>query len=300
MQNRSRLALIIGLGLFLALDGSAAPLPATNYIGTFVWTSDDPAQGGFSGLELSDDGLSFATISDRAVWTRGQIERDDQGRIVAVRTAPVARLYDRNGRHIRYPRADSEGIAVGPDGRTYLSFEGVSVARIMVFDDLSKPGKDLPRPPEFATLRDNASLESLAVDSKGTLYTLPEIPRGYGPLPVFRYRAGKWDKRITISRNPAFSPVGADFGPDGRFYLLERGFHGPLGFSSRVRSFVVQGDSFVDERIELQTAPGTHDNLEGISVWRNPAGDIRMTMISDDNFFFLQRTEIVEYGLRPQ
>jgi hypothetical protein len=299
MQKRTRLALIAGLGMFLALDGSAAPVTATNYISTYVWTSQDPAHGGFSGLELSDDGLSFAAVSDRGGWTHGRIERDEKGRIVSVRANPVMRLYDYDGRLIRYPRADSEGIAIGPDRKIYVSFEGVTVARIMVFSDLAKAGKDLPRPPEFGALRDNASLESLAIDQAGTLYTMAERPRGQGPLSVYRFKGGKWDNRMTITRNVAFDPVGADFGPDGRFYLLERGFHGPFGFSSRVRSFAISGDRFVDERIELQSQPSTHDNLEGISVWQGPDGDMRMTMVSDDNFFFLQRTEIVEYRVQP-
>ena len=37
--------------------------------------------------------------------------------------------------------------------------------------------------------------------------------------------------------------------------------------------------------------------MEGISVWRDAAGRTRVTLISDDNFFALQRTVIVEYLL---
>jgi len=41
----------------------------------------------------------------------------------------------------------------------------------------------------------------------------------------------------------------------------------------------------------------THDNLEGVSVWRDADGALRATLVSDDNFRFLQQTEIVEYLL---
>lgn len=300
MQKRTRLALIAGFGAILALDSSAAPLPAINFISTYIWHSDDPVHGGFSGLELSEDGMSFLALSDRAGWTHGQIERNADGRIVALRAVPVKRLLERNGRGMRHPRSDSEGLAVAPDGRVFMSFEGKGIARIMVFPDLAKPGHDIPKAPQFASLRDNAALEAVAVDAKGTLYTVPERPRGNVPLPIFRYSAGKWDHSLTLPRTKSFDPVGADFGPDGRFYLLERGFHGILGFSSRVRSFAATADAFTDERLELQTAATTHDNLEGISVWRDAKGDIRMTMISDDNFFWAQRTEIVEYLIRPR
>jgi hypothetical protein len=40
-----------------------------------------------------------------------------------------------------------------------------------------------------------------------------------------------------------------------------------------------------------------HDNLEGLSVWRDDQGVLHATMISDDNFIFVQQTQIVEYRL---
>ena len=300
MQKRTRLALIAGLVAVLALDGSAAPIPAPNYISTYVWHGNGPPHGGFSALELSDDGRSFTAISDRAGWSRGTIKRNAKGKIVGIKASPVIRLLENNGRLMRHPRSDSEGLAIAPDGRVFISFEGNALARVMVFPAVDKPGKDLPTPPEFASLRDNASLEALAIDGEGTLYTLPERPRGYGSLPVFRYKAGKWDHSLTLPRTFSMAPVGADFGPDGRFYLLERGFHGVLGFSSRVRSFSLTAQGFTDERLELQTTAATHDNLEGITVWRDAQGDIRITMISDDNFFWPQRTEFVEYRALPK
>ncbi len=68
-----------------------------------------------------------------------------------------------------------------------------------------------------------------------------------------------------------------------------------MGFRSRVRSFDLTGG---DERLELKTGIGTHDNLEGIEVWRDGGGHLRATMISDDNQLpLLQRTEFVDYRL---
>jgi hypothetical protein len=46
----------------------------------------------------------------------------------------------------------------------------------------------------------------------------------------------------------------------------------------------------------LETRLRRHDNLEGLSVWRDPAGRLRLTMLSDDNLRqWLQRTEFVDY-----
>ena len=79
----------------------------------------------------------------------------------------------------------------------------------------------------------------------------------------------------------------------GRLYLLERDFAG-IGFRSRVRRFAPDGTG---EEVLLETGIGVHDNLEGISVWRDDLSRIRLTMVSDDNFRFFQRTEFVEYAL---
>ena len=93
-------------------------------------------------------------------------------------------------------------------------------------------------------------------------------------------------------------PTGADFGPAGRLYLLERGFVG-LGFYSRIRAFTLNagGTKILSESLLLTTPVGTHDNMEGLSVWEDDQGRIRLTMISDDNFRFFQKTEMAEYVL---
>ena len=57
------------------------------------------------------------------------------------------------------------------------------------------------------------------------------------------------------------------------------------------------GDRVATEEELFASLPGVYDNLEGIAVWRDDAGGLHLTMISDDNFIFFQRTEIVEYDL---
>jgi hypothetical protein len=52
-----------------------------------------------------------------------------------------------------------------------------------------------------------------------------------------------------------------------------------------------------EEKMLLRKGIGIHDNLEGLAVWRDELDRIRLTMISDDNFRLVQRTEIVEYVL---
>ena len=79
-------------------------------------------------------------------------------------------------------------------------------------------------------------------------------------------------------------------------YVLERKF-GSVGFRTRLRRFTLSREGLAGGQILLNTALAQHDNLEGLSIWRDAAGALRATMISDDNFLWIQRTEIVEYRL---
>ena len=46
-----------------------------------------------------------------------------------------------------------------------------------------------------------------------------------------------------------------------------------------------------------QPAMAAFDNLEGLSVWIENTGELRLTLISDDNYQRFQKTQIVEFRL---
>lgn len=294
MPDRRHLALTIALVL------AAAPALATEveHLGTYIWReSPDPDFGGFSAVEIGADGSGFHALTDRAHLYWGRIDRDDAGRIRAM--VPIGKTNLRNHQGDPLPpgrRGDSEGMAIDDQGRIWISFEGID--RIAVYDHPEAPATPQPRPPKLRELRINSGFESLAIRDDGTLITMPERSLGPDqPFPVLYYRDGEWHQPYSLRRDQGWLPVASDFGPDGLFYLLERDFHGVLGFSSRVRRMALTDDGPSDEQILFETAPMRHDNLEGLSVWHD-GQDIRLTMISDDNFNFLQRTEVVEYRLR--
>ena len=289
---------LIGAGLvFLTLGSSAQPRSEAVYLGSFSWSLPQDGFGGFSGLELSEDGKSFVAITDKGSIVTGTINRKD-GRIAGIDARSLVPLRNIDGGALGRYEGDSEGLALRPDGRLYVSFENIH--RVWTYRDPTSEAAWLPRDPDFKNMQNNSSLEALAIDTDGALYTLPERSGQLSrPFPVYRYKDGAWTKPFSVPRRAEFLPVGADFGPDGRFYLLERHFSGIFGFLTRVRSFRIDGDRITDERTLLETGAGTHDNLERIAVWRDPAGDIRLTMISDDHFRAFQITEFVEYKL-PQ
>ncbi|KNG93817.1 esterase-like activity of phytase family protein [Pseudaestuariivita atlantica] len=290
------LPLIAAAGLAaLTLTGSAATPDKAVHHGSFRWSEPQDWFGGFSGLEVSDDGRTFTALTDRGLIVRGAFVRK-AGRIAGVRDTAMTPLRDPKGRVPKPFDRDSEGLAIRADGRLFVSFEGFHRVWVYLSDAAAAW---IPRHPDFKGMQGNSSLEALAVDAAGRLYTIPERSgKLTRPFPVYRYAGRKWSIPFTLPRRGGFLPVGADFGPDGRLYLLEREFTG-FGFRSRVRAFSLLEDRVSGEETLFTTFTRQHDNLEGIAVWRDDAGRIRLTMVSDDNFRRIQRTEFVEYALLP-
>ena len=293
MPRRAVVALILS---FLATASAAEP--RAEHLGSWTWETGVPGLYGFSAIDLSEDGARFTVMGDGGQIVRGRIHRVD-GVVAGLRQWTVTSLRGTTGGPLDRPYRDSEGLAIGADGMAYVSFEGNH--RVWSYPDLDGPARPLPLHRDWSRFPGNAGLEALAVDASGVLFAVPERSGGLTePFPVYRYRDGAWDIPFRIDRRGDFLPVGADFGPDGLFYLLERRFLGVLGLQSRVRRFAIEGDTIGQEQTLFETRPWTHDNLEGIAVWRDAEGFPRLTMISDDNGRApLQRTEFVEYRVLP-
>jgi len=299
MPGPRRALIAAAAGVWLSA-GASAPAPSevtVEYLGAHVWTGSDEDFGGFSGIEISADGRSYTALSDRGTVRWGSIDRDSQGRIRSLSTAGRARLQDSTGTKLKPGYlGDAEGLAIDSEGRMFVSFEGLD--RIARFDDPDGPAVRIPAGPDFGSLRRNAGLEALAVTPDGDLLTIPEDwSRDEPGFPVWRFRDGVWSTPFFIPRDNGWAPVGADVGPDGKLYVLERDFRGLRGFASRVRRYAFDEDSIGPPEPILETSLMQFDNLEGIAVWADGQG-IRLTMISDDNFLFVQRTELVEYRIR--
>lgn len=284
--------------LILALMLAALPARSegvrAEYLGTFEWNLPQRWFGGLSGIEVSADGRQMTIITDRGRILYAKVHGTD-GPIQDISLIRAVPLRAHSGAVLIGRIRDSEGLVVAPDGTVYVSFEGVH--RVSRYRQVDRASESLSRPRAFRLLPNNGGFEALAMDDLGRLLALPE--RGFdanGDIPVYRWADDEWTQPFCLPSDHAFLPVGADFGPDGRLYLLERAFN-IFGFRSRVRSWRIAGDRAADERLEIQTSTGTHDNLEGLSVWKDAQGRLRLTMVADDNFLFLQRTELVEYAL---
>lgn len=288
------------VALSLALCAGATPPPAlaaepARFLTSYVWDHEQVAFGGYSGIEISDDGREVILLSDRAHLVRGTITRH-QDRILGLVTSAAQPLEIAEGLLGDDPEMDSEGLALLPDGTLLVSLE--SDNRVLRFGP-GQPAQVLPSHPEIDAFATNAGAEALALTPEGAPCLTPEKSGALtAPFPLFCLQNGGWRVTALLPRRGGFLPTGADFDAKGRLYLLERAFDG-LGFSSRVRRFTPGNspDDGLAEETLLTTPTGEFDNLEGLAVWTGVDGRLRLTMISDDNFFPLQRTEIVEFAL---
>lgn len=274
--------------------GLTQDAPQARFLSSYHWTKERDDFGGYSGLTLAPDGGGFVLLSDRAHLIEGTIFRHGD-RIIGVRSAGIAPLEIPDTLLDRTFRRDTEGLAQDTRGGLYISLE--SNNRVI------RRGADgtwsvLPAYPGIDSLPNNRGLEALAIGPDDAVYAIPEMSDGLlQPFPVFRFRNGTgWDQPMSITRSKGYVPVGADVGPDGHLYVLERGFGG-FGFYSRVRRFDLSKDDATEGQVLLTSAVRRHDNLEGLAVWATTDGSLRLTMVSDDNFNVFQKTEIVEYAV---
>lgn len=274
-------------GLICASSAVADTLAPINL---FEWSTQSVV--GLSGLELSEDGLSFLAVSDRGWLLSGNLKRSE-GRIIDMHLEQLQPILGNDGLPVAARRtgdwSDAEGLAMAPDGRLWISFE--RWAHVASYDGPESPGGWIRDHPSFTSFSDNRQLEALALDPDGTLYAFSEEPLDHG-FPIYRLSGGKWDISGYIESNSGFAIVGADFARDGWLYLLERKLVLGIWWQNRIRRLHI-GDPGSVETLWVGTR-GEYKNLEGLAAWSDATG-VHLTAVSDDNGTHGEAIQFVDF-----
>jgi len=262
--------------------------------GAWVLRGDHPDFGGFSGLVVAGDRL--IAVSDMGWWFGATlIEGDGAQRLADARLAPM-----RDGEGDGYTKAggDAEGLTrLGP--RLAVSFERDH--RLMFLCETGRMGATI-QPRAFEQFRSNKGLEALATLPDGRLIVFAEGADD-GGVPVFLIDPAGGVTEARLPRAGSHSVTGADIGPDGRLYLVLREYSVLFGVGIRVMRYRLGADGLPlpasAETLAAFEATSGIGNMEGISLERGPDGDIRLWLISDNNFHSSQRTLLVRFEVLP-
>lgn len=263
---------------------------ALRVLGAWRLEANDARFGGWSDLRLQSDGEALV-ISDQGYWmafappsTAGEASV----RFGVMRDSMAAPLASKQ-------EADAEGLALLPDGRALVSFEGRH--RIDAYDltrrgflAAAAPGPNLAG---LARLGSNSGAEALTVLPDGRVFAGAEG----GELWVVRADATEpapMAQRLSLPLGWMLTAASAQ----GEMLYLVWRFFNPItrDLQADIRRCPLSGldtPPLRCERLAVLAAPFPVDNFESIEAEATPDG-VRLTILSDDNYSAQQRTVLVQ------
>lgn len=278
------------------------------FAGGLVLSSKHKHFGGLSGLHIAPDGETFTAHSDRGHWLRGKLKRDGD-RITGVENAAMAPMRGPDGRTLSAHKwFDTEALAV--DGENY--YVGVEranrILRYRISDGLTGRGIAIQTPNGVRKLPFNQGLEALAFVPKGmplagSLLAISELGLDEKGNILAFILGGAHPGVFTIKRIGSFEVSDAAISPSGHLVILERYFRFASGIHLRIRAIPlsdIKPGAVADGKILLEADNYFEiDNMEALAITTNAAGGIVLTLLSDDNFNFFQRTVLLRFVWRP-
>jgi len=288
-------------------DSTRVRFGALVFRGGLELTSPYREFGGVSAIRVDADGSGFLAVTDKGRWLRGRITYEGE-RPAGIADAEMAPVLGADGKPLAARGwYDTESIAID-GGTVWVGIERVN--QIVRFDygrqGLLARGRPIAFPPGIAKLPHNKGLECLVAAPKGlplagTLIAISE--RGLdadGNIKGFLV-GGPSAGEFAVKRSGEFDISDCAVTPTGDLLLLERSFSRLSGVAMRLRRIaltsvkpgaIIDGPALVEADMTYEI-----DNMEGLSVHRAPNGDVVLTLISDDNFAFYQRTLLLQFTL---
>nr|WP_246547693.1 esterase-like activity of phytase family protein [Ancylobacter defluvii] len=281
---------------------------AVEFRGGLALTSPDGNFGGLSGMALDATGDKLIALTDKGYWLSATLTSRD-GRPAGLANVRMAPLMATDGRNLdSRGLGDSESLAVTGEGVVVGIERRHEIWRFPGPDPLASKGKQLISFKGIADLGFNEGIEALAAPPAGKPAALIAIaeqdPKDPSLLPGFLF--SPLDKpvlvgRFAIERIDEFSATDMSVGPDGKVYLLERRYDPLRGVAMRIRRFelaqLVDGARLSGDVLMEAHRAAAIDNMEALAVTRDAAGEIVLTVLSDDNFSPLQRTVLLRFAV---
>lgn len=291
-----------------ALGSNETRFGALEFVGGLELSAQDRRFGQFSAIRFLSPGNEFIGVGDHGYWFRGRIERDGNQVPRNVRGFSLQAMVDADGNVVHAKEdKDAEGLEVH-DGIATVAFE--RAARVAEYtisaDGMGGPLREIDFVVPRNELRYNQGFETVArapgdgslagarivvaersIDPEGNIFAaIVEGPR----RGIFKVR-----------RSNDFDVTDGVFLPDGDLLLLERRFSIAQGVAMRLRR--IEGESLapgavVDGPVLMQADLAYRiDNMEGLDIWQREDGATIVSLVSDDNQSFLQRTIYLEFVL---
>jgi hypothetical protein len=288
-------------------NASRVRFGALEFRGGLVLKSSERAFGGISGLRLDADGAHFLAVTDNGSWLRGRITYRD-GHPSGIADAEMAPLLGQDGKPLAARGwFDAESLE-NIDGTLYVGLERVE--QIVRFnyarDGLAAHGEPLPVPADFKTFKFNKSLECLAMPRAGsplagTLIAVTERSLDANGNHRSYLLNGNQAERFSVKRSDDFDVSDCTILPPADLLLLERRYSPLRGVAIRIRRIPLASlkpGALADGAQLIYADMGFEiDNMEGLAVHKNAAGETILTLISDDNFSMFQRTLLLQFAL---
>jgi len=295
-------------------DPSRVRFGALEFRGGLELTSKFAAFGGISGLVMPDHDHLIA-VTDHGSWLKARLVYSD-GRLASLADAEMAPLLGADGKPLAALGArDSESLTrIGDD--FYVGIERVE--RILRFafakQGFAARGADIPVPPDFKSFGKNGSLECLVAPPPGQPYAGKLVMitervldaaghhRAFVLDPANKSNDGDAGVlRFSLKRSDEFDVTDCTMLPPGNVLVLERRYSPARGAAMRIRKLplaAIKDGALADGAALVEADLGYQiDNMEGIAVTKNAAGETIITVVSDDNFSALQRNLILQFAV---
>lgn len=296
---------------FSAIHPSQKKYDQLYWRGGLVLTSKHKQFGGLSGIELSANGKKMLAISDRGYWVKADVNYKN-GKINSLSNAQTAPILNAKGQKFRSWEIDSEGLTKRNNS---LNDVVISVERNQAIYRFKLGNTNLnAKAMDWGAIKDankisrNRGLEAITSLPKAHKYRGWMLVAAERKLKDGNHTAwlvnGKQSQPLYIKKHNIFDITDLNYLPNGDIVILERGisiFGGPQMQIRQICGSDIKPNAVVDGK-KLLNASGIFsiDNMEGLGVHKAANGETILTVISDNNFHFLQRNLMLQFALVNQ